>query len=69
MAVLSVRDAQTGKRRVQFRSLPNCKNKREAQNECARLITEINSGSYVGTSKATLDVQGVSGARKWGNVL
>jgi integrase len=53
-AVLSVRDPATGKRKVQFRSLPNCKTKREAQNECARLVTEINSGSYVGTSKATL---------------
>jgi hypothetical protein len=53
-AVLSVRDPGTGKRKVQFRSLPGCKSKREAQSECARLITEINSGSYVGTSKTTL---------------
>jgi integrase len=53
-AVLSVRDPATGKRKVQFRSLAGCKSKREAQSECARLITEINSGSYVGTSKATL---------------
>jgi integrase len=53
-AVLSTRDPATGKRKVQFRSLPGCKSKREAQSECARLITEINSGSYVGTSKATL---------------
>jgi hypothetical protein len=29
-AVLSVRDPATGKRKVQFRSLPNCKTKREA---------------------------------------
>ena len=53
-AVLSVRDPATGKRKVQFRSLPNCKTKREAQTACAGLIAETDSGSYVGTSKATL---------------
>jgi hypothetical protein len=53
-AVLSVRDPQTGRRKVKWRSLPNCRNKREAQNECARLVTEINSGSFINTSKTTL---------------
>ena len=53
-AVLSVRDPQTGKRKVKWRSLPDCKNKRDAQNECARLVTEISSGSFIQTSKTTL---------------
>jgi hypothetical protein len=43
-AVLSVRDPQTGKRRVRFHSLPGCKGKREAQPECARIITELSKG-------------------------
>jgi len=53
-AVLSVRDGQTGKRKVRFVSLPDCKNRREAQNACARLITEISSGTFINTSKTTL---------------
>jgi hypothetical protein len=52
-AVLSVRD-ETGKRRVKFHSLPDANTKREAQNACAKLITEISSGSYISTSKSTL---------------
>jgi hypothetical protein len=43
-AVLSVRDPQTGKRKVRFISLPNSKGKREAQQECARIITEMRQG-------------------------
>jgi len=53
-AVLSVRDAQTGKRKVKFHSLPEAKTKRVAQSACAKLITEISSGSYISTSKTTL---------------
>jgi integrase len=53
-AVLSVRDQQTGKRRVRFHSLPEAKTKREAQNACAKLITEISSGSYISANKSTL---------------
>jgi integrase len=53
-AVLSVRDPQTGKRKVQWRSLPGCKGKREAQQACARLLVEIQSGGYVAPDKTTL---------------
>src|SRR5215471_8309475 len=53
-AVLSVRDPGTGKRKVQWRSLPGCKGKREAQIECARLINEIADGSFVVSNETTL---------------
>jgi hypothetical protein len=53
-AVLSVRDPGTGKRKVQWRSLPGCAGKREAQNECAKLINEIADGSFVITNNTTL---------------
>src|SRR5215469_5690626 len=53
-AVLSTRDPQTGKRKVRWRSLPNCKGKREAQQECARIITEMQSGGYVAPDKTTV---------------
>jgi integrase len=53
-AVLSVRDPATGKRKVQFRSLPGCRGKREAQIECSRLINEITDGSFVVANKTTL---------------
>src|SRR6516165_3018534 len=53
-AVLSVRDPQTGKRRVRFHSLPGCKGKREAQQECARIITELSKGAYVKPDKTSL---------------
>jgi integrase len=53
-AVLSVRDPQTGKRKVQWRSLPDCKGKREAQQECARIITEMQNGGYVAPDKTTV---------------
>jgi len=53
-AVLSVRDPQTGGRKVQWRSLPGCKGKREAQIECARLINEIAGGSFVVSNETTL---------------
>jgi len=53
-AVLSVRDPATGKRKVQWRSLPGCKGKKEAQVECSRLITEIADGSFVVSNQTTL---------------
>src|SRR6516225_7149646 len=53
-AVLSVRDPQTGKRKVQWRSLPGCKGKRDAQQECARIITEMRSGGCVAPDKTTV---------------
>ena len=53
-AVLSVRDPQTGKRKVQWRSLPGCKGKKEALVECSRLITEIANGSFVLSNQTTL---------------
>jgi integrase len=52
-AVLSMREP-TGKRRVKFVSLPSCKGKREAQQECARIITEMQRGTFVEPSRATL---------------
>src|SRR5262249_21109104 len=53
-AVLSVRDPQTGKRKVQWRSLPGCKGKRDAQQECARILTEMQSGGFVAPDKTTV---------------
>src|SRR6516165_5425447 len=74
-AVLSVRDPQTGKRKVRFHSLPDCKTKREAQTACAKLLTETSSappqarphsesGSNIGYRLA---VPVPSDARKSGN--
>ena len=59
-AVLSVRDPQTGKRKVRFVSLPGAKGKREAQQECARIVTEMQKGSYVEPDKTSL-AQSLSG--------
>jgi hypothetical protein len=53
-AVLSIKD-DTGKRKVQWRSLPDCKTKGQARVACAALITELKSGSFIQTSKTTLD--------------
>jgi len=53
-AVLSVRDPQTGKRKVRFISLPNANGKRDAQQALARIVTEINSGTYAEPDKTTL---------------
>ena len=52
--VLSTRDPQTGKRKVRWRSLPGAKGKREAQQECARILTEIQNGGYVAPDKTTV---------------
>src|SRR6516165_7596501 len=53
-AVLSMRDPQTGKRKVRFISLPNANGKRDAQQALARIVTEINSGTYAEPDKTTL---------------
>src|SRR6516165_2961932 len=53
-AVLSTRDPQTGKRKVRFVSLPGAKGKREAQQECARIVTEMQKGAYVEPDKTSV---------------
>jgi integrase len=53
-AVLSVRDPETGKRRVKFVSLPHCKGKREAQVKCADVISAMRRDTYIEPDKATL---------------
>src|SRR5262245_24814496 len=53
-AVLSVRDPQTGKRKVKFQSLPGCKGKREAQIECGRIAQDMTGGTYIDASKITV---------------
>jgi integrase len=50
--ILDVRDPATKRRRRKWHSFAGTK--REAQKECARLIHELNVGSYVVPSKATL---------------
>lgn len=52
-AVIDVRDP-SGKRKRKWHSLPQCKKERDAENECAKLITELTGGSYVEPSKLTL---------------
>jgi hypothetical protein len=53
-AVLSVKDPQTGKRKVKFVSLPDAKGKREAQQHLARIVTELDAGEFVEPNKITL---------------
>jgi integrase len=53
-AVLSTNDQQTGRRKVKFISLPNCKGKREAQIECSRILTEMKKGAFIEPGKITL---------------
>ena len=53
-AVLDIRDSLTGKRKRKWHSLPECKGKREAQDACARIITEMNSGLYIEPDKTTI---------------
>jgi integrase len=53
-AVLSVRDPETGKRKVKFVSLPDAKGKREAQRHLARIVTELDAGESVEPNKVTL---------------
>jgi integrase len=50
--VLETRDPATGKRRRKWHSFTGTK--REAQIECARLISEISGGTYVEPAKTTL---------------
>ena len=50
--VLETRDPATGKRRRKWHSFAGTK--REAQIECARLISEINGGTYLEPAKTTL---------------
>jgi integrase len=52
--ILDVRDPATGKRRRKWHSFHGTK--REAQHECARLITEMNKGSYIEPSKLKLSI-------------
>jgi integrase len=53
-AVLSMRDPQTGKRKVKFVSLPDAKGKREVQQRLARIITELDAGEFVEPNKVTV---------------
>jgi integrase len=51
--ILDLRDSQTGTRKRKWHSFKGTK--REAQKECARLITEMNVGAYVEHDKKTLN--------------
>jgi integrase len=51
--VRDIRDIETGKRRRKWHSFRGTK--REAQAECARLITEMKAGAYVEHNKKTLN--------------
>jgi integrase len=53
-AVLSVKDLQTGKRKVKFVSLPDAKGKREAQQHLARILTELDAREFVEPNKVTV---------------
>jgi integrase len=53
-AVLDLRDATTGKRKRKWFSLPGCKGKREAQIACAKLIAEVQGGTYLEPNKITV---------------
>jgi integrase len=50
--ILDVRDPQTGKRKRRWHSFAG--NKRAAQIECARLISELQGGTYIDPSKMTV---------------
>lgn len=50
--ILDLRDPETGKRRRKWHSFTGTK--REAQKECARLITEMEGGGYAEPSKETV---------------
>ncbi|MBR1241579.1 site-specific integrase [Bradyrhizobium sp. AUGA SZCCT0274] len=53
-AIIETVDPATGKRKPKWRSLPDCKGKRQAETEYARLKTEMKNGGYVESSKLTL---------------
>ena len=50
--ILDTRDPATGKRRRKWHSFKGTK--RQAQVECARLISEMQRGTYVEPSKTTV---------------
>lgn len=50
--VLDVTDPSTGKRKRKWHSFSG--GKREAQKECARLVAEMDAGSYVEPAKVTV---------------
>ena len=50
--ILDIRDPESGKRRRKWHSFSGTK--RQAQNECARLITDMQGGSYLEPSKLTV---------------
>ncbi|MGA8649166.1 MAG: tyrosine-type recombinase/integrase [Xanthobacteraceae bacterium] len=50
--VLEMRDPETGRRKRKWHSFSGTK--RQAQSECARLICEVNGGTYVEPTKITL---------------
>jgi integrase len=64
--VIDVRDPRTGKRKRRWHSFAGTK--REAQKECARLITEIASGGYVEPSKQTFQQYFTAWLRDWAPV-
>jgi len=51
-AVLSV--GKGNERKTVWRSLPECKGKREAETECRRLVREIDTGDFVMTDSSTV---------------
>jgi hypothetical protein len=55
-AVLSTRDQQTGKRRVRFIRLESATGKREAEQHLARIVTELDSGTFIEPDKTTVVV-------------
>ena len=52
-AVLDIRDAATGGRKRKWHSL-DAKGRRQAETECARLISEMKGGTYLEPSKTTV---------------
>jgi hypothetical protein len=53
-AVLDLRDPATGKRKRKWHSLRGCVGKRQAQIECARIVSDLKGGTYVEPSKVTV---------------
>jgi integrase len=52
--VIDTRDSKTGARKRKWHSLPGCTGKRQAQIECAKLVSERSGGGYVEPSKLTV---------------
>ena len=52
-AVIDMREPETGKRRRKWHSLQATR-KRQAQIECARIISDIEGGTYLEPDKTTL---------------